>query len=639
MLVTGAAGFIGSNLVRLLAQDDWFIIGTDSLNSTGSSSELDGSSGLEGSGDLRLKYARLAEWGIPKEEVRYNKLIVNRHIEKSSFIQLDLTDSVNVTALFEVYDIRAVCHLGGLSDVAGSFVDPQRYIDINLAGFVNVLEQSRKQNVEHVVYLGYLGDPGSSVLHAVSRSNECMAEVISRTYGLPTTGLRVGTVYGPWADPDSLPASFNVNAPAEKVGITAEAASGDKEGITAEAVCGEKEGVTAEAVSGEKEGLFTEAVFGKKEVLPVEVPPEADVIYVDDVIEGLARVLKRGPVCERKELGKSPLPPYRVYDLGSKEAKAGVSNNEPLKREYGVVPKTVLSKGLAAYRAWYKEWYTGDKPRIAEERIIVGRYPFPCSMNWKYIWNKHLELNFSLSDNPDRLLKSLVVSDGFDWGLGVIDPEDWKVYVEDMYRVLKLKPGMSVFEVGCGGGAFLYPLYQKGLTVGGFDYASNLIHLAKLAMPGGRFEVLNAKDFAATIVPVDGAPAEGSGAEGGMPGSSTGRPDVVLANSVFQYFDSLKMAEAVLLAMFALADSTVAVLNVPDLRTEMEEKEASRDALPVNVYDEMYDGLKHLYLERNWFVMMGKRAGWKARVYAQQIPDYGKNAFRYNVVFKKVTAC
>jgi 2-polyprenyl-3-methyl-5-hydroxy-6-metoxy-1,4-benzoquinol methylase len=181
---------------------------------------------------------------------------------------------------------------------------------------------------------------------------------------------------------------------------------------------------------------------------------------------------------------------------------------------------------------------------------------------------------------------------------------------------------MSVFEVGCGGGAFLYPLYRNGLKVAGIDYASNLVHLAKLAMPEGSFEVLDAKDLV-----VDGLSAQ----------NQTRRADVVLANSVFQYFDSLNKAEAVLLRMFKLAESTVAVLNVPDLMLEMEEMEATRNALPVNVYEEMYNDLKHLYLERNWFVMMGKREGWKAHIIAQQIPNYGKNEFRYNVVFKKVT--
>jgi len=136
-------------------------------------------------------------------------------------------------------------------------------------------------------------------------------------------------------------------------------------------------------------------------------------------------------------------------------------------------------------------------------------------------------------------------------------------------------------------------------------------------MPGCRFEVGNAKDFDHSEL--------------------DGRADVVLANSVFQYFDSLKVAEVVLLKMFDMAHSMVAVLNVPDVMTDVEEIEASRNALPVNVYEEMYNGLKHLYIERNWFVMMGKRAGWKVRVFSQQIPNYGKNGFRYNVVYKKVT--
>ena len=541
VLVTGAAGFIACNLVQVLARDDWFIIGLDHLKDDGF---------------LREKYARLAEWGIPKEEIRYNKLVVNRHIEKSSFIQLDLNDVVNMTALFELYDIRVVCHLGGISEPC--LVDPAGCVANHVGGFVQVLEQSRKQDVEHVVCLGYSGDPGVSVLHAAACSNEVMARFFSSTYDLPVTLLRTGSIYGPW------------------------------KGIP----------------SPEKDGI------------PFQ---EMESHYVEDVVEMVQRVLKQEPVCQLKETAGETVPAYRVYDLsdnksGGKDCLTAVD----FRRDYGSVPKTTSAKGKAVYEQWCKEWYSGEKPRIEVERIVVGRYPFPSFMNWKYIWNKHLELNFSLSDNPDCLLRSLIVSDGFDMGLSVIAVDDWKVYVDQISRLLKLRPGMSVFEVGCGGGAFLYPLYHQGLTVAGIDYASNLVHLAKLAIPEGRFEVFNANDLASF---------------------ENRRADVVLANSVFQYFDSLKMAESVLLAMFESAESTVAVLNVPDLRLEMEEMEATRNALPVNVYEEMYNGLKHLYLERNWFVMMGKRAGWKANVVAQQIPNYGKNEFRYNVVFKKVTTC
>jgi len=374
------------------------------------------------------------------------------------------------------------------------------------------------------------------------------AEVFSRTYSLPATGVRVGTVYGPWACLDQLP------------------------------------------------GVFADALLNDKPVEPAEKGEASDFIYIDDVLDVLELLLKRGPSCQLKQPKGASLPPYRMIDMGS--------------------GKTSLVQGMVAFADWYGQWYMGEHPRINVERIIVGRYPFPCSMTWKYVWGKHLEHNFLLSDDPDRLLKSLIVSDGFDTGLGLIQPEDWKVYVEQLCTALKLKPDMTVFEVGCGGGAFLFPLYQKGYTVGGIDMASNLIHLAKLAMPGCRFEVANAMDFKVTE-----------------------RAHVVLANSVFQYFDSLKVAEVVLLKMFEMADSMVAVLNVPDVMTDVEEMEASRKALPVGVYDELYNGLKHLYFERNWFVMMGKRAGWKVRVFGQQIPNYGKNGFRYNVVFKKVTTC
>ncbi len=512
VLVTGAAGFVGSNLVRRLAKDDWFVIGMDSLD--------------EG-GDTRLQYARLAEWGIPKEEIKYNKLVVNRHIEKSSFIRLGVNDTANLKAFFDLYDIRVVCHL-----------------DTNPAGLVNILENAREQDVEYVVYV----DLGRSC------SNELFAQLCGDNDKLPVTKVWPGTVYGPWECPDDLPARI------------ADALRND----------------TLPDFSGEEAAA-------------------SDFLYIDDVVQGLERVLKAAS----KPTAQLTLPVIRTYDLTGPDAAV-------FKRDYGFKPAISLKQGLAELAAWYKEWYTGKSPRINEERIVVGRFPFPGTMTWKYLWNRHLESGFKLSDDPDRLLKSLLVSDGFDIGSRVIEPEDWNYYVKRMVRSLGLKKHMKVFEVGCGGGAFLYPLYLNGFSVGGIDFASTLVHLARLAMPNGRFEVCNAVDL-----------------------DVTERVDVVVANSVIQYFDSLNRVEAVLLRMMQKAD-VVAVLNIPDWRTEVDEDEDCRDDIHGDAYNEIYKDLRHLYFEQNWFRMVANNHGWKVRITRQQIPNYGKNPFRFNVVMKRV---
>ena len=138
ILVTGAAGFIGYHLIKRLAKEDkWFIIGTDNINDYY---------------DVNLKYARLAEWGIEREEIRYNRLVPSRTVEKASFIQLNLEDTENVMSLLREYDIKVVCHLGAQAGVRYSIENPMAYVNSNVIGFTNILEACRMKQVEHLVY-------------------------------------------------------------------------------------------------------------------------------------------------------------------------------------------------------------------------------------------------------------------------------------------------------------------------------------------------------------------------------------------------------------------------------------------------------------------------------------------------------
>lgn len=609
IFITGAAGFIGYHLIRRLAMDDWFIIATDNINDYY---------------DKRLKYARLADWGIPKEEIEYNKLIVSRYIEKASFIQLNLEDTENLKALFDLYDIKVVCHLGAQAGVRYSLDNPMAYVNSNIVGFTNILENCRRQEVEHLVYASSSSVYGSndkqpfstadkvdtpvSFYAATKKANELMAHVYSHLYKLPTTGLRFFTVYGPWGRPDMSPMLF------------------------------------ADAIVNEK----PLKVFNNGEMA-------RDFTYVDDIIDGIEAVLKKGPMKKRRplrrktastdEVKQKPMADgwATVYNIGrgepvnlldyiktmekvlGKKAQKVMMPMQPgdvvstycdvtdLARDYGYKPSTSLDKGLRAFAEWYKEWYMGPKPLIEEEKIVVGVFPFPSVMNWQYVWSTHLEKNFRLSDDPDRLLKSLIVSDGFDEGASVIEVEAWKGYVAKQIAELALSPKESVFEVGCGGGAFLYPLYKAGFEVGGIDFASNLIHLAKLAMPGlpaSTFRVCEARDL--EVRP---------------------KADVVVANSVFQYFDTLEEAEDVLLKMMHKAKRSVALFNLPNAETSRQEVMASAGTLELALYDQKYKNLTHLYFSKDWLKRVADKAGCSVRFYNQSIDGYGLNAYRFNAVF------
>lgn len=589
IFITGAAGFIGYHLIRRLALDDWFIIASDNINDYY---------------DTRLKYARLAEWGIPKEEIEYNKLIVSRYIEKASFIQLDLEDTDNLKQLFDEYDIRVVCHLGAQAGVRYSLENPMAYVNSNVVGFTNILENCRRQKVEHLVYASSSSvygdnekqpfstadrvDTPVSFYAATKKANELMAYVYSHLYQLPTTGLRFFTVYGPWGRPDMSPMLF------------------------ADAI-----------LNDEPVKVFNEGKMAR------------DFTYIDDIVDGIETILKKGP---RKRPADEV--PAALYNIGrgepvklldyikaleqalGKKAKLQLMPMQPgdvvstwcdvtdLERDYGYKPKTSLKEGLQRFAEWYKAWYTGSRPLIEEEKIVVGVFPFPSVMNWQYVWSNHLEKNFRLSEDPDRLLKSMIVSDGFDEGPSLIEVEAWKQYVAWQVAELGLQPKDTVFEVGCGGGAFLFPLYREGYRVSGIDYASNLIHLAKLAMPGVPFKTCEAKEL--PLKPM---------------------ADVVVANSVFQYFDSLEEAKDVLLLMLKKAKRTVAVLNVPDAASERQELLASAGTLELALYDQKYRHLTHLRYTREWFQDLADRAGCSVRFYNQSIEGYGLNEFRFNAVF------
>ena len=344
ILVTGAAGFIGSNLVlRLLESDEPVtVVGLDNVNDYY---------------DVSLKEYRL---GLIEAAARKNPL-VSWH-----FVRGNLADKELVDALFSEYRFDIVVNLAAQAGVRYSIDHPDVYIESNIIGFYNILEACRRYPVGHLVYASSSSVYGSnkkipystddkvdnpvSLYAATKKSNELMAHAYSKLYNIPSTGLRFFTVYGPAGRPDM--AYF---------------------------------GFTNKLLRGETIDIFN---YGNC---------QRDFTYVDDIVEGVLRVMRRAP---EKQMGEDglPIPPYAVYNIGNNSPEnllefvkilgeelidAGVlpadfdmdahcrlvpmqpgdvpvtyADVTPLERDFGFKPSTGLRQGLRSFAKWYKEYYT-----------------------------------------------------------------------------------------------------------------------------------------------------------------------------------------------------------------------------------------------------------------------------------------
>lgn len=213
-------------------------------------------------------------------------------------------------------------------------------------------------------------------------------------------------------------------------------------------------------------------------------------------------------------------------------------------------------------------------------------------------------------DKPN--LEFLIEADGFNSGAGKIEKAAWLSYVSSVAEFAGLRENDSIFEVGCGSGAFLYEFYKKGHRVGGIDYSPSLIELAAFAMPNMDFGVREAFE-------TESDPAY----------------DFVVANSVFQYFPSYEYAADTILKMYRKSDRIVGILDLNDLAHEEEALRIRRGALTEGEYEKKYAGLNHLFYDRDFVskVLAGQKAS--VRVYDQRIENYGNNKFRFNVVIEK----
>lgn len=341
VLVTGAAGFIGANLVKRLLDDfdNVKVIGIDSITDYY---------------DINLKQERLnglASYG-----------------ERFVFVKDSIANKSALDVLFDKYKPQVVVNLAAQAGVRYSITNPDAYIESNLVGFYNILEACRHNDVEHLVYASSSSVYGSnkkvpysvddkvdnpvSLYAATKKSNELMAHAYSKLYNIPSTGLRFFTVYGPCGRPDM--AYF---------------------------------GFTNKLIKGEKIQIFN---YGNC---------KRDFTYVDDIVEGVVRIMQHAP---EKQIGEDglPVPPYKVYNIGNNSPEnlldfvqilqeeliqAGVlpqdydfdahkelvpmqpgdvpvtyADTSALEEDFCFKPHTTLREGLRAFAKWYKEYYDKD---------------------------------------------------------------------------------------------------------------------------------------------------------------------------------------------------------------------------------------------------------------------------------------
>ena len=276
ILVTGTAGFIGYHLALKLTSRGDEVIGLDNINDYY---------------DPNLKLGRLADAGIRPDDIKYNVKLVSTTNSLYKFIKLDLVDLENLAVLIQEEKFDAICHLAAQAGVRYSLINPQAYIDSNIQGFLNILECCRKQKISHLVYASSSSvyglnkkmpfsvhdnvDHPISLYAATKKSNELMAHSYSHLYNIPTTGVRFFTVYGPWGRPDM--ALF----------------------------------------------IFVKSIIEGK---PIQIfnmgNMRRDFTYIDDIVEGIVKVIDKPATSQKDWDGQSPNPagsisPYRIFNIGN----------------------------------------------------------------------------------------------------------------------------------------------------------------------------------------------------------------------------------------------------------------------------------------------------------------------------------
>ncbi|MDA3878357.1 MAG: NAD-dependent epimerase [Halothiobacillus sp.] len=346
ILITGTAGFIGFHLANKLIGRGDEVVGLDSINDYY---------------DQNVKYGRLDYAGINQAAIEYNQLVQSSKYTNYRFIKLQLEDKANLDKLFETENFDAVCNLAAQAGVRYSIENPQAYIDANIVGFINILEACRHYGVNNLAYASSSSvyglnesypfatsdnvDHPMSLYAASKKANELMAHTYSHLYGISTTGLRFFTVYGPWGRPDM--ALF----------------------------------------------LFTKAALEGK---PIKVFNNGEMLrdftYVDDIVEGITRVLDNPAKSNHAWSGNNPDPssssaPYKIYNIGNNnpvklmdfieaientlgktiekellplqagDVPATYANVDDLVRDMHYKPETTVQQGIDNFVAWYRAFF------------------------------------------------------------------------------------------------------------------------------------------------------------------------------------------------------------------------------------------------------------------------------------------
>lgn len=335
VLVTGTAGFIGFHIVtELVKQQDIEVIGIDCINDYY---------------DVNLKYARLSESGIAKSIIKYGFVSESTIYPNYKFIQLELTDKETLNQLFEEHKFDIVINMAAQAGVRYSIENPQAYIQSNMVGFSNILECCRHHQIKHLIYASSSSVYGMnnkipfseddnvsypvSLYAATKKSNELMAHTYSHLFKLPTTGVRLFTVYGPWGRPDMAPM------------------------------------------------LFAKSIYDGS---PIKVFNHGNMLrdftYVGDIVDGIVRLLDKQP----NENSEHPY--YQIFNIGNSQpvklldfietlekAIAKKANLEMLPMQPGDVevtyadtsklekainykPSTSLEKGISSFITWYNSY-------------------------------------------------------------------------------------------------------------------------------------------------------------------------------------------------------------------------------------------------------------------------------------------
>ena len=346
ILITGAAGFIGSYVSKVLLERGDEVVGLDNINSYY---------------DTNLKYGRLSFLGIETNDAPFYKFLQSTKYERFRFIRMNLEDTQAIQMLFANEGFDIVCNFAAQAGVRYSIENPRAYVESNIDGFINILEGCRNNKVKHLVYASSSSVYGlngkvpfsesDSIAHPVSiyaatkKSNELMAHSYSHLYNLPTTGLRFFTVYGPWGRPDMSPM------------------------------------------------LFTDAILNNRSI---KVFNNGDMLrdftFIDDIVEGVVRTIDHIATPNSEWNAKTPDPssssaPYRIYNIGNsnpiklmefissvelacgKEAEKTFLPMQPgdvyqtnadtskLEDAVGFKPNKDIYEGVQETVDWYKQFY------------------------------------------------------------------------------------------------------------------------------------------------------------------------------------------------------------------------------------------------------------------------------------------